>query len=256
MGAMGAVLTIVWFANMYDPRDHPRISRAEVEHIERDGGLTVSKKNTLSWNIVKMLLSKRLLVGVYIGQYCITTLTWFFVTWFPVYLKQARHMSIVQTGFAAALPGLCGGIGSILGGVFSDELLCRYSLSKARKIPIMAGMMLCMTMVACNYTRSQALMLLFMSISFFGKGIGALGWTVVSDVSPKGIVGMNGGLFNLVGNLAGITTPIIIGYIVANTHSFNGVLIFVSAIAFCAIVSYGPIAGRFARIEFDPKSAI
>ena len=54
-----------------------------------------------------------------------------------------------------------------------------------------------------------------MSISFFGKGIGALGWTVISDTSPKGMVGMNGALFNLFGNMAGITTPLIIGYIVA-----------------------------------------
>jgi len=48
----------------------------------------------------------RMLVGVYIGQYCITTLTWFFLTWFPLYLAQARHMSVLKVGFAAAVPGL------------------------------------------------------------------------------------------------------------------------------------------------------
>ncbi len=157
-----------------------------------------------------------MLVGVYIGQYCITTLTWFFLTWFPLYLSQARHMSVLKVGFAAAVPGLCGGFGGILGGVISDRLLRRgHSLSFARKLPIMAGMALSMTIIACNYASSQSLMLLFMSISFFGKGIGALGWTVISDTSPKGMVGMNGALFNLFGNMAGITTPLIIGYIVA-----------------------------------------
>ena len=259
MGALGALFTVLWFTNIFGVKDHPRISQAEVETIERGGGLvstdssTGVKKNTLTWATVKMLLSYRMLVGVYIGQYCITTLTWFFLTWFPLYLAQARHMSVLKVGFAAAVPGLCGGFGGILGGIISDELLRRgCSLSFSRKLPIMAGMALSMTIIACNYASSQTIMLLFMSISFFGKGIGALGWTVISDTSPKGMVGMNGALFNLCGNLAGVTTPLIIGYIVQKTHSYNGALIFVAVITFCAIVSYGPIVGEIKRIELAP----
>ncbi|MGA9062560.1 MAG: MFS transporter [Terracidiphilus sp.] len=258
MGALGGVLTVVWYTNIYGVKEHPRISAAEIELIERGGGLvntdsaTSALKNTLTWATVKMLLSYRMLVGVYIGQYCITTLTWFFLTWFPIYLAQARHLSVLNVGLAAAVPGLCGGFGGIFGGIISDRLLHRgYSLSFARKLPIMAGMALSMTIIACNYAASQSLMLLFMSISFFGKGIGALGWTVVSDTSPKGMVGMNGALFNLCGNMAGITTPLIIGYIVERTHSYNGALVFVGLIAFCAIVSYGPIVGEIKRLDFN-----
>jgi ACS family glucarate transporter-like MFS transporter len=97
-------------------------------------------------------------------------------------------------------------------------------------------------------------MLLFMSVSFFGKGVGALGWTVISDTSPKGMVGMNGALFNFIGNMAGITTPIIIGYLVEKTGSFNDVLIFVSLTALCAIVSYGPIVGEIMRLDLSPSA--
>ena len=262
LGALGIVLTLIWTVTIYGVRDHPRISQSEIEFIERGGGLVntegkaSTKKNTLTWATVKMLLSYRMLGGVYIGQYCITTLTWFFLTWFPLYLSQARHMSVLKVGLAAAVPGLCGGVGGILGGVISDRLLrSGHSLSFARKLPIMAGMGLSMMIIACNYAHSQTIMLLFMSISFFGKGIGALGWTVISDTSPKGLVGMNGALFNLFGNMAGITTPLIIGYIVEKTHSYNGALIFVGLVAFCAIVSYGPIVGEIKRIELDPASA-
>lgn len=261
MGALGGLFTLVWFTNIFGVKEHPRISPAEIETIERGGGLVntdavaSAKKNTLTWATVKMLLSYRMLVGVYIGQYCITTLTWFFLTWFPLYLAQARHMSVLKVGFAAAIPGLCGGFGGILGGVISDELLRRgCSLSFSRKLPIMAGMALSMSIIACNYANSQAVMLAFMSLSFFGKGIGALGWTVISDTSPKGMVGMNGALFNLCGNLAGVTTPLIIGYIVEKAHSYNGALVFVAVIAFCAIVSYGPIVGEIKRLELAPAN--
>ncbi|STV08728.1 galactonate transporter [Klebsiella pneumoniae subsp. ozaenae] len=65
-----------------------------------------------------------------------------------------------------------------------------------------------------------------MALAFFGKGFGALGWPVISDVAPKEIVGLCGGVFNVFGNVASIATPLVIGYIVSELHSFNGALIF------------------------------
>jgi MFS transporter, ACS family, glucarate transporter len=258
IGTLGFVLTVVWYTNIYGVKEHPRISAAEIEFIERGGGLVNTdsaagaRKNTLTWATVEKLLSYRMLVGVYLGQFCITTLTWFFLTWFPLYLAQARHMSVLKVGFLAGIPGLCGGIGGILGGIISDWLLERgHSLSFARKVPIMAGMALAISIVACNYAASQSLMIFFMSLSFFGKGIGALGWTVVSDTSPKGMVGMNGALFNLFGNLAGITTPLIIGPMVVRTHSYNAALVFIGCTAFCVILSYGLIVGEIKRLDFS-----
>ena len=250
MGALGLVFALIWAKNIYDVRGHPRISSAEIDYIEQGGGLVDVRGTRLTWAAVKALLSHRMLVGIYLGQYCITTLTWFFLTWFPIYLGQARHLSIMKVGFAAALPALCGGTGGLLGGVVSDKLLrAGFSLSVARKAPIIAGMLLSVTMIGCNYAAAQAVMLFLMSLSFFGKGFGSLGWTVISDTSPKGMVGLNGALFNLIGNLAGITTPIIIGYLVKKTGSFDDVLIFVGATALCAIVSYGPIAGEIKRLD-------
>jgi ACS family glucarate transporter-like MFS transporter len=263
MGALGLVLTMVWFRNIYPVKQHPRISIQEIETIESGGGLVntdhgagaSTKGSPLNLAGVRMLLSCRMLIGVYLGQYCIVTLTWFFLTWFPIYLAQARHMSIVKVGLAAAVPGLCGGFGGILGGAVSDRLLHKgHSLSFARKAPIMAGMALSMTMIACNYAHSQILMLLLMSVSFFGKGIGALGWTVISDTSPQGMAGLNGALFNLIGNMAGITTPIVIGYLVEKTGSFDDALIFVSLTALCAIISYGPIVGEIKRLDLTLPS--
>jgi ACS family glucarate transporter-like MFS transporter len=258
MGVLGFVFAAIWVKSIYEVKQHPLISAAEIDYIEQGGGLVNADRavkgtrSVLTWAAVKMLLSHRMLVGIYLGQYCITTLTWFFLTWFPVYLSQARHLSIVKVGFAAALPALCGGTGGILGGVVSDRLLrAGRSLSFSRKAPIMAGMLLSVTMIGSNYAPKQAVMLFLMSLSFFGKGFGSLGWTVISDTSPKGMVGLNGALFNLIGNLAGITTPIIIGYLVKKTGSFDDVLIFVGAIALCAIVGFGPIAGEIKRLELS-----
>ena len=133
-----------------------------------------------------------MMLGVYLGQYCINALTYFFLTWFPVYLVKERGLSILQAGFVATLPALCGFFGGVLGGVISDYILRKTgSLTLARKIPIVGGMLLSMAIIACNYVDGQALVVGFMALAFFGKGIGALGWAVVSDTSPKQIGGVS-----------------------------------------------------------------
>ena len=255
-GIIGLALGMVWFKVIDGVKTHPRISAAEIEYIESGGGLASldatsrPPANSLTWSTVKWLLSNRMLVGIYLGQYCITTLTWFFLTWFPIYLNQARHISIVQVGFLAALPALCGFAGGIAGGFFSDNLLRGgQSLTIARKVPIVLGMTLSMTMIGCNYVDARLAVMVLMSIAFLGKGFGARGWTVISDTSPKGMIGVNGGLFNLIGNLSGITTPVIIGYIVRRTGSFQDALIFVGATALLAIIAYLPLVGEIKRIE-------
>ena len=262
MGIFGLVLVFAWSKIIYNVPDHPLISQSEIGYIERGGGLVnidraVGKPagRALTWSGVAQLLQQRMLVGIYIGQFCITTLTYFFITWFPVYLVQARHMSVLKGGFAVALPALCGSIGGVLGGIWSDFLLRRgRSLTFARKLPIIAGMLLSTTIIACNYTTAQSVVLFLMSLAFFGKGVGALGWTVIADTSPKELIGLNGGLFNLFGNTAGITTPIIIGFIVQKTGSFNGALVFVGITALMAIFSYVVIVGEIKRLELKPAS--
>ena len=257
MGALGLVFAAAWPKLIYNPREHPRANAAELEHIERGGGLidleTSGKpgvKGGVRWAVIGELLGNRMLVGIYLGQYCITTLTWFFLTWFPIYLVKERGMSILQVGFVAALPALCGFGGGILGGWFSDWLLRRgKSLTLARKTPIVVGMLLSVSMVACNYVSAQWAVITLMSLAFFGKGVGALGWAVISDTSPKSVTGLCGGLFNTFGKTAGIITPIAIGYILKATGSFNWALVYVSAHAALAIASYLLIVGEIKRVE-------
>jgi ACS family glucarate transporter-like MFS transporter len=253
MGALGLLAVPVWWMVIYNPREHPRINSAEIEHIEQGGGLVDMDRRSgagASWQAIRQLLGNRMLRGIYIAQYSITTLTYFFLTWFPTYLIRGRGMSVLSAGFAASLPALCGFGGGVLGGVISDYLLRRgCSLAVARKIPIVTGMLLATSMILCNYVTAVWAVVCLMSLAFFGKGVGSLGWAVISDCSPKESAGLSAGLFNMFGNSAGITTPIVIGYIVGATNSFNGALIFVAANAVVAIVCYLVVVGEIRRVE-------
>ena len=124
-----------------------------------------------------------------------------------------------------------------------------HSLSLARKLPIVSGMSLSACIGLCVFVDSDAAVLALMGLAFFGKGFGTLGWTLVADTSPRQIVGLSGGLFNSFGNLAAITTPIIVGYLVSRSGSFDLALAYVAANSLLAVLCYLLVVGRIQRIE-------
>ncbi|TCB81578.1 MFS transporter [Acinetobacter sp. ANC 4173] len=259
MGGLGIVVAFIWLKVIYSPEKHPTVNTDELKFIKAGGALTnmgenqskvVDAENKISFKKIKSLLASRMLLGIFIAQYCITCLTYFFLTWFPVYLVKERHMTILQAGFAAVAPALCGFIGGILGGLVSDRLIkMNRSLTFARKLPIILGLFLSTSIVICNYVESHTAIIFFMSLAFFGKGFGSLGWAVMSDVAPKEMIGLSGGLFNTFGNTAGIVIPIVIGYIINSTGSFNGALVFVGIHAVIAILCYLFMVGKIQRFE-------
>jgi ACS family glucarate transporter-like MFS transporter len=262
MGAVGLVAAMIFMRFIHSPLEHPDIGKKEFDFIEKGGALirlddrTVRRSSQLTWPNVRQILGNSTLVGIYLGQYCINVLTYFFVTWFPIYLVQQRGMTILQAGFFTALPALCGFAGGILGGLISDFILKRTgSLTLARKLPLLFGMLLAMLIATCNYVQAQWLVVAIMGIGFFGKGVAALGWAAVSDTSPKELQGLSFSIFNIAGNIAGIITPIIIGHIVARTGSFDLALVFVSAHCVLAIFSYFVIAGKITRMELAPPAS-
>ncbi|PQV47988.1 MFS transporter [Paraburkholderia sp. BL21I4N1] len=260
MGVTGLLLALTWLMVMKNPADHPRVSRAELDYIEQGGGVVnghqKARPNDIAqaggWFLVRQLLSNRMLLGVYLAQYCINVLTYFFLTWFPIYLVQARGMTILHAGLVASLPAICGFSGGVLGGILSDGLIRRgHSLTVARKVPIVGGMLLSVCIIGCNYVSTDWIVVALMSLAFFGKGIGALGWAVVADTSPKEALGLSGAIFNMFGNVAGIVTPIVIGYLVAKTGSFNGALVFVGVNALLTVFSYLVIVKDIQRVELS-----
>lgn len=258
-GGVGILIGVIWLTYVREPRHHKAVNQAELHYIESGGGLPnmAETRAAIRWADVRALVTNRMLLGVYLGQFCLTTITWFFLTWFPTYLLEAKGMSMIKVGIVAAIPALAGCAGGMLGGVWSDWLLRRgRSLTFARKLPIITGLFFSSTIVLANYTQSSAIVVLVMGIAFFAKGVGNLGWAIIGDVSPKEMLGISGGVFNFCGNIASIVTPIAIGILVKELGSFDLALVYVGALALLGAFSYLVIVGPLRRLEIapDPKA--
>jgi ACS family glucarate transporter-like MFS transporter len=256
MGTLGLVGAATFVRYIHSPVRHPAINGAELAYIEAGGGLVHMEERgadtarAFSWPNLGRLLSSRMMLGIYLGQYCINVLTYFFVTWFPIYLVKERGLNIMEAGFAAAAPALCGFGGGLAGGFLSDRILkATGDLDRARKIPLVIGMLLATLIIACVWADSETMVVVLMAIAFFGKGVASLGWAVMADVAPKQLAGLSGGVFNMFGNIAGIVTPIVVGFIVAATGSFDWALVFVGAHCLLTIFAFLVIVGPIRRLE-------
>ncbi|WP_444979153.1 MFS transporter [Bordetella genomosp. 10] len=262
MGGLGMVLAGIWVKVMQPPDKHSKVTPEELAYIRQNGAMIDIEANKTSKapapaGSLKLLLGNRMMAGIYIGQYCITALQYFFLTWFPIYLVKGRGMDILHVGFAATAPAISGFIGSVLGGAISDAVVKRGGgVTLARKIPFVTGMLLASLLVLCNFTDSTYVIVGLMSLALFGKGLAQVGLAVVVDTSPQEIVGFATGLFGVAGNLAGIVAPITIGYILGITHSFTGVMYFVGAHALVGALSYIFIVGPLRRLSLPGNGSV
>jgi MFS transporter, ACS family, D-galactonate transporter len=257
-GLIGIIWAGIWHWRYRDPKASRKVNEAELSYIREGGGLAenAQESSKITWNEAAELFKHRQLWGIYVGQFAIASTLWFFLTWFPSYLVTARHLSIIKAGLYAVIPYIAAFIGVLIGGALSDWLHRRgFSVGTARKIPIIAGLLLASTIVLANYSSSINLVIAIMSIAFLGQGMSAISWTLVSDIAPKELLGLAGGVFNFAGNLGSIATPLAIGFILAATNSFNGGLVFISVVTLIGALSYIFVVGRVYRIELQPGNA-
>lgn len=255
-GAIGVLFSLAWWIVYRDPEHSKRVSQAELDHIAAGGGgLATTVKAPFSWKSIGWLLSRRQILGASIGQFATNATLVFFLTWFPTYLATERGMPWLKIGWMAVLPFIAASVGVLVGGQISDWLVRRTgSATLGRKLPIVGGLLLSATIISAAFIKSDAIVIAVMSIAFFGQGMSNLGWTLISDVAPKSLIGLTGGVFNFCTNLSGILTPIAIGFIVAATGSFFGGLAMIGVLALIGALSYTFLVGKVERIN-DPAEA-
>ncbi len=252
-GVLGVAWVVFWLIYYRRPREDPAVSPSELEYIE-EGGARVPEKEAEEQHRdagsvrYRDLFRYRTVLGMMLGFFCLNYIIYFFITWFPTYLVDARHFDLLKLGVFGVLPALVAMPGGWVGGLVSDRMVKRgKSLTVARKIPLVGGMVLSsvIALAVLVPTAAEALALLcvcYASLTFAAASV----WSLPADVAPTpGHVASIGGIQNFASNLAGVLGATTTGALVAIAGgSFVPALVLSGVLGLVGAFSYLVIVGR------------
>jgi len=202
------------------PEQHSSVNSSELAYIRGrnpDGSIKPSidprRRPAAPW---KMILRSPNMWYIAAGYCCFYYGTYFFVTWFPTYLLEYRHLSLKSAGTLASLPLLAGMVGDVAGGTLTDKIYRKTGKLKfARRVvaaPAMLASGICLVPAATAHSAWTAILCLTASF-FFLELVISPAWAVPMDVGGE-YSGTVSGVMNMAGSLAASLSPIIFGALV------------------------------------------
>mgnify|MGYP002623534797 FL=1 len=118
LGAFWAAAFFFWFRD--DPAEHPAVNEAERALIGRSRAAAVTRHDPIPWGLVVGNRSIWMLCGIMI---CGAFNAYFYFSWFPRYLEQARGVSNLESGWLTSTLYIGGALGMLLGGTLTGRAL-------------------------------------------------------------------------------------------------------------------------------------
>jgi MFS transporter, ACS family, glucarate transporter len=208
-GTLGLIWSLFWW-KWYcdDPAAHPGVTAEELEIIRENGnheqGLRIVWRDFLSLNLLALCLM----------YFCIGYAFYFYLTWLPTYLQEARSFSAQQAGVLSGVILFAGGVATAIGGRLTDFLVRKYGLRIGRSVgvvtmPVSGAILL---LVAWTGNPMLAAALLAIAAASADLCVSAC-WTMCHDIAGDA-AGTATGCMNTFGNLGGAISPLVVGYTV------------------------------------------
>ena len=206
----------VWFFRD-DPREHPRVTAAQLERLDTGRMATVARPR-VPW----LSLARRVL-PVTAVDFCYGWTLWLFLSWIPSFFFQNFHLNLKNSALFSAGVFLSGVIGDTLGGIVSDRILKRTgNLRRARCWVIAAGLFGgFLFLIPVILVHELTVVALCLSLAFFCvELVVAPIWAVPMDIAPR-YAGSASGIMNFGFGVAGIISPFVFGYAIDLTGSWT-----------------------------------
>src|SRR5581483_4378878 len=167
---------------------------------------------------------------------------YFYLTWLPTYLLEARGFRIAAVGWLSALPLVGIAAGVFAGGVLSDALCRRVGLRNGRRLPGLVGFPLAaLAVVGALLTPDGVTSAVLFALA---AGLAALGvspaWAACLDIRGRH-VGVVTGAMNTFGNLGGALSPVVVGWCLDRWHSYDAPLLTTAAFYLAAAAAWWKI---------------
>ncbi|HXJ59469.1 MAG TPA: MFS transporter [Verrucomicrobiae bacterium] len=269
LGVAWAAVFAWWFRD--NPRDHKGVNAAELELL-KENEENLPGHGAVPWSF----LGRPTVWLLWVQYFCLSYGWYFYITWLPAYLKDARgtdlksnalmswlagmlegpmHLTSETTTMvlAAALAGIplfFGGFGSLTAGWISNRLIVRgVNLTRIRRVFAYAGFTgAAILLMASYYIKDPLLAMLAMGFASFCNDLTMPGaWSTCMDVGGK-FAGTVSGSMNMMGNFGGMLCPLAVGFILYHTQRDWHLAFLISSIVY--------LLGGFCWAWIDPVTPL
>ena len=260
--AIGAPLT-AWLLGMYDWRvmfvliglggliwlvPWLMLVRNDDRQIER---AAVKREGTKPIPFGRIMASP-VIWGTIIASFCYMYFVYFCMTWMPAYFMERRHLSLGKMGLYTFFS--FGGMATVatLAGWGADRLIGRgHNPVTVRKWFTIAGFSIACTELIGARATSLETALVFAVVSLSGLGLATANyWALTQTLIPGAAIGRISGIQNCACSVAGIVAPILTGWLLQKTGSYEAPMMTVLVVLLVGVLSYLFMI----REEYAPKA--
>ena len=226
-GAIGMLWLLAWLYWFGDPENVTWLSVGEREKIlnerQEKKGRRASPSQEDGHKFVHLLSSKTLW-GLALTMGCNVYAQYLFLTWLPSYLIATRNLTILKTGLFTAVPYVIAAVLCVLLGRLSDKYIKKEGVvSGRRRNVVAAALMLGAVVFVVPLVQNIWALVAVFAISLSGIATTTtLDFSLLNDllVDPRNI-GKGMAFVVIGGNLFGMMAPIVTGYVIQITGSYN-----------------------------------
>ena len=261
-GAVGFVWVAVWAALVSTPEKTGWLPPAERDRIlaGRDAGITPPSHSGVGY---LGLIRSPAMWGLFVSQGCLVYTGYLYISWLPNYLQTARHLSILNSGIYTAIPFLISTVVGVVANWAGDRVLTAEAVrGGSRRYLVVLSLLFMAAGLGIPFVQSLAAVITLITIAVSAAHVGpaANGALVADLLRSPGDAGRATAFLVLGGNTFGLLAPIVTGYVVAATGSFNaafavaGALALVGAVAALALVR-GTLGEHVGKSRARPRLA-
>lgn len=189
--------------------------------------------------------------GTIIASFSYMYFVYFCMTWMPAYFIERRHLSLGKMGFYSFFSFGGMAIVATLAGWAADRLIGRgHNPVTVRKWFTIAGFTIACTELIGARASSLETALVFAVVSLSGLGLATANyWALTQTLIPGAAIGRISGIQNCACSVAGIAAPILTGWLLQKTGSYEAPMMAVLVVLLAGIFSYLFMI----REEYAPK---
>jgi len=222
-GFISLLYFLLFYAYYRNPSEDERLTKEEREFIARGGAQPEDQARAAKGAPLGYLVRQRRVCGLALGFASYNYSFYLLLTWLPAYLSSAHHVDLLHSVLYTSVPWLFATFTDfVIGGWLVDALIQRgWNAVRVRQTVLIGGTTLGLGILGAAQARTPLEAVFWISISLGGLSAASpVGWSIPSLIAPRESVGTLGGIMNFCNQIAGISAPIVTGYIVQATHSF------------------------------------